>query len=559
MESSENNFALRKLSALVDFSNLINSSLDINFTLNNLLLTCFGKFHTTRGAVFLLNESEQLIYSVSKGIPQEILQKYTKEFSADYKNDKSFFEFLASAGLILEQELVSSNGIKGILFLGNRLLSKDYDEDDINFLKTLSIIGATAIDNSLFVEKLKTVNRELDSKVNQLSSLFDLSKEFGSILDEGKVAKLLMFSLIGQLLVSKFAVITLDNGKPRILETKFEEDILNKALETCPSCEVTQPIMKKDLISKNPLFYDLGVELVVPMQIQNVTKGLILLGKRNTRQEYSASDIEFVYSVGSIAIISIENAHLFQEALEKQKLEKDLEIAKNIQKNLLPREIPILNDFEIAAFNQTARQVGGDYYDIVKLDENRTLIAIGDVSGKGVQAALLMANLQAFLKSICKQNIPLDQASNLINDLVSENTSGGSFITFFWGILDGKTKELSYVNAGHNPPLLVRKGKIIKLKKGGMILGVMETMIPYSMEKVKLEAGDAIITFTDGITEAMDLNDTEYSDERIEELSIKLAERSAGQILDEIILDVRKHTFGAVQSDDITSLIIKVL
>jgi len=293
------------------------------------------------------------------------------------------------------------------------------------------------------------------------------------------------------------------------------------------------------------------------MQIKGETKGLILLGERRSGLKYSETDIEFISSVGSLALISIENANLFQEAIEKQKLEKDLELARNIQQNLLPSKIPIMKNFEIANINKSAKQVGGDYYDLIKLDEDKLLFAIADVSGKGVQAALLMANLQAFLQAVVKQNFPLAEATNLINDLVSGNTTMGSFITFFWGIIDDSNNELTFVNAGHNPPLLVRNGEITKLKKGGMILGVMETVIPYESETVKLQKDDLLILFTDGITEAMNKKLEEYTDERLEELVKKLEPISAQSTLEKIISDVNIFTGGAEQSDDITCLVIK--
>ena len=156
-------------------------------------------------------------------------------------------------------------------------------------------------------------------------------------------------------------------------------------------------------------------------------------------------------------------------------------------KILLPTKIPQFDNFEISASNNTARMVGGDFYDVSTLENGNTIIAIADVSGKGIQASLLMANLQAFLKSIYKLNYPLQEASNILNDLVSENTTDGSFITFFWGVINKSTNEFTYVNMGHNPPLLVREGKIIHLKKGGMIIGVMKTIVPYEYETIKLE------------------------------------------------------------------------
>ncbi|MCB0753478.1 MAG: SpoIIE family protein phosphatase, partial [Ignavibacteriae bacterium] len=304
--------------------------------------------------------------------------------------------------------------------------------------------------------------------------------------------------------------------------------------------------------------YELGVKVIVPMVIKGKTKGSILLGKRITNSSYSQSDLEYLSSVANLAIISIENSRLFKQAVEKQIIEKDLEIARSIQKNLLPRKLPTSEKYEISAINRTAKMVGGDFYDVVQLTKTKTLIAIADVSGKGIQASLLMANLQAFLKSIYKQNYNLEEASNFLNDLVSENTTNGSFITFFWGVYDSESNEFSYVNMGHNPPLLVNEKGITKLKKGGMILGVMKTIIPYEGETVKLQKDDLILLFTDGITEAMNNDNDEYSDERLEKLVTKNYKSDSKIILENILDDVTKHTAGSVQSDDITCLVLKI-
>ncbi len=558
MPSKNHNSTLQSFSALVDFSNLINSSLDINFTLNNLLLTCLGKFQTSRGAISLINEDNLLEVKICKGILPNNLSELNFISPKNLEENEIFNSVLKSNKLVIYHELVSTGGTIGFIFLGERLDKTQYSFDDKQFLKTLVNLGSTAIENSLSVERLRIANRDLDSKVNQLSSLFDLSKEFSGILKIEMVGKLLVFSIIGQLMVSKFAVLICNNDKINILETKFPSDELNKIIKSCSILKQNNAIPEEEIEKNLPEFFALGVRLIIPMQIKGETKGLIILGKRNNNIAYTKSDVEFISSIGSLAIISIENALLFEETLEKQKMEKELETARSIQQNLLPSTLPQMDNFEIAAYTKTARQVGGDYYDVMRLDMGKILFAIGDVSGKGVQAALLMANLQAFLRSIWKQNNQLDQASNLINDLVSENTTMGSFITFFWGILNDVDKELVYVNAGHNPPLLLRNGKIIRLKKGGMILGVMETIVPYESEKISFESGDLLVMFTDGVTEAMNTKGEVFSDERLETLVLRLTENNPSEIIESIREAVDEFTMGADQSDDITALIIKV-
>lgn len=557
MHLQNKNSALKNLSALVDFSNLINSSLDLNFTLNNILFTCFAKLQVTKGIVLFV-ENNKLNIKSSKGFVKHQLDDFPDISADNFETETKFKTFLKQHHLQYYVKIQTASRFIGLVILGEKLDKSSYLEEDKEFLTTLINIGSTAIENSLAVEKLKNINKTLDSKVNQLSSLFDLSKEFSGILEEERVSKLLVFSVIAQMLVSKFAVITCENNKPKVLESRIPVDELEKVLGDCLLISETEPLDEIKIKDKYSKLWNLGIVLAIPMLIKGETKGLILLGKRLNNLDYTKSDIEYVSSVGGLAIISIENSRLFKEAIEKQKMEKDLEIAKNIQQNLLPSSIPKLKELEISAFNKTARQVGGDYYDLIELNDNELLLAIADVSGKGVQAALLMANLQAFLKSIVKQNIPLMDASNLINDLVSENTTNGSFITFFWGKINLDTKILEYVNAGHNPPLLLRNGEIVKFKKGGMILGVMNTVIPYESEKVSLKTGDVIVLFTDGITEAMNIKNEEYGDERLEKLSLQKTDASSEEILNAIIDDIHEHTWDAEQSDDITCLVLKV-
>lgn len=548
----------RNLSSLVDFSRVINSSLDLNFIVNNVLLTCLGKFLTTKGFI-ALNENGKLILKSSKGIPEEIIPEFPEiDIKPDCDFDTDLKNFMSLANLKVTARINSSNECIGIVSLGEKLNKLDYSEDDTEFLQTILNISATAIQNSIVINELKFVNRALDSRVQRLNSLFELSKEFGLFNESSKVTRLLVYSLMGQFLVSKYALIKFDEQKIQLLESKFHNHNLIEQIKNIDYKNITSALTEEVIKRNFPELLNLDINLIVPMQLQGKTKGLILLGKRMNQQEFTEDDIEFVYSVGSLAIISLENKRLFQEALEKYKLEEELDFARDIQKNLLPKEIPVLNKFDLAALNISSRQVGGDYYDIIKLDEENYCIAIADVSGKGIPASLLMANIQAFLRVICKQGMNLEEATALINDLLYENTSDGRFITFCWGILDQQNNSIKYVNAGHNPPLLIRDGKIIKLTKGGIILGVLKTFLPYQSEEILLQKDDVIIFFTDGISEAMNLNGEEFSDARLEQLAIESSAMNAKEILNRIRIEVVDFASGTVQSDDLTMIVVKV-
>lgn len=548
----------RNLGALVEFSKIINSSLDINFILNNLLYTCLGKFQATKGFVALM-ENDNLVLRSSKGFSNELELTFPQNLNIDEEYDYSVFSrFVASLDIPVCEKISSSGKTIGIVCLGKRLSKTDFLEDDIDFLHTILNIVSTAIENSMAIDELKRVNRNLDTRINRLNSLFELSKEFGLLDEESRVSKLLTYSIIGQFLVSNYAVVYCDKGKLKILESKIDKNNLLNSLSCIDIQKVEDAIQPEEIEKSYPSLMELNIVLAVPMQIQGKTKGLILLGKRINNVDYNSSDIEFIFSIGSLAIISLENKRLFKEAIEKQKYEEELEIARDIQRNLLPGSFPELKSFEITGINISSKQVGGDYYDIIKLDSNNYCIAIGDVSGKGVPAALLMANLQAFLKTTCKHGMKLDEATTLINDLISENTTDGRFITFFWGIISENDKKMVYVNAGHNPPLLIRNRTIRKLQKGGLLLGVMKTFIPYESEVLELEKDDMILMFTDGVSEAKDRFDNEFSDEKLEALAINNSDKPAAEILKIITEEVHKFASGTHQSDDITMLVLKV-
>lgn len=558
MENTEIVRLKRNLTALVEFSRVVNSNLDMDFTLNNLMLSCMGKFLATK-CIIGLCEGNSLKVKLYKGLSAEAMEHfpvYKKEENIEEVLLKS--EFFKANHLTIAEKIRFSNKDLGILILGERIDKKPYSAEEIEFLRTVINIAATAIQNSLFIYELKKVNRDLDNRISRMNSLFEIGKEFGVLAEESRISKLLVYTLLGHFLVSVYSIVVIEDNKTRVLDSTVPKSKLGDALKAYNLKEFHWVLNGSDLQKLIPELKEFKYEIMVPMRINNETKGIIFLGKRINKEEYGKNDVEFVSSLSGIAITSLENRRLFKEALEKQKMEEELEIAKEIQKNLLPKGLPELKSFELASLSVSSKQVGGDYYDFIKLDSANYCVSIADVSGKGVPASLMMANLQAFLKSICKQGLELDKATSVINDLISENTSDGRFITFFWGILNDNDKTFGYVNAGHNPPILLRKNEITYLSKGGMLLGVMPTMFPYETEKIQLEKDDLIILFTDGITEAKNSSDKEFTDERLESIIKSVSDLSSNKILEEIKKEIREFTEGEMQSDDITLIVIRV-
>ncbi len=251
-----------------------------------------------------------------------------------------------------------------------------------------------------------------------------------------------------------------------------------------------------------------------------------------------------------------------EEAIERERLESDLATARKIQERLLPHEMPLVPGFEIAGTSLPSQQVGGDYFDFLDMGRGQMGIAIADVSGKGIPAALLMANLQASLHAQVLKPGKVAEVASRMNNLLVRSTDAHMFATFFYGILDRNKSSFTSTNAGHNPPLLFRsEGKIEHLEAGGLLLGFLSDQ-QYNQQTVTMEPGDVLVLYTDGITEAVDPSSEKvaenlFGEERLIEVVRTKRAHSAREIQSSIIKAISEHTKKAPQSDDITLVVIK--
>jgi sigma-B regulation protein RsbU (phosphoserine phosphatase) len=247
-----------------------------------------------------------------------------------------------------------------------------------------------------------------------------------------------------------------------------------------------------------------------------------------------------------------------QEAiLHQQEQEREIAEAKAIQEKLLPREIPQMPGYEIASAWQSARLVGGDYFDILPLDENALGICIADVAGKGMPAALLMSNLQAAVRGLASLSVAPDLLCRRLNSLIYRNTASDRFITFFYAQLDGPSRRLAYVNAGHNPPFVVRcDGSHDRLRDGGAVLGVFSSP-DYELGSAQLSPGDRVVLFTDGVTEAANLAGEEFGEARLLRLLQDHRALSADELQAKILAAAGEFS-GGHRQDDATLLVLAV-
>lgn len=558
--------------ALFEFSKVINSTLDARFIYSHILLTIMGKFLTTKGMVLVERADKRFVVEMVKGFSADIIGAEVtiknipaRTFTLAKLNTETYpwVKFFKKHGAKVVLPMFIAAKPIGILAFGARLTKKKIEARELTYLRSLANISATAIEKCRTLDEVQLINRKLDAKVQELNTLFDLSKEYGSLLDADKLIRLLVFSLLGQIGVNRYIICLKEKNDVGVAASKVDGALpqpeLLRTLFKLKATTLVENLATLEVQHARDALAALRLAIVVPMNIQGENKGVMILGEKISRQPFAETEFEFLASLANLAIISLENARLFKEAIEKQRLEDELNIAREIQKGLLPNILPTIAGFDIAAANISSKQVGGDYYDVIPVRDNEYVIAIGDVSGKGTPAALLMANIQASIRALVPLDLPLSELTQRVNDLMCENTGGSKFVTFFWGMIDSSSKRLTYVNAGHNYPLLIRAdGTTQRLDKGGMILGVMKTTIPYEQESVHLRSGDLLVLFTDGVSEAMSRDSVEYGEERMLRVLHDHRHESSQDIIASLHHDIRRHADGADQSDDITMMVVKV-
>ncbi len=283
--------------------------------------------------------------------------------------------------------------------------------------------------------------------------------------------------------------------------------------------------------------------------------GLVDLDSLVTAKPFTEEDLQIITALANVAAAKIENSRLLEESMEKRRLEEDMRVAADIQRSLLPASAPRVEGYEIAGSNYPCNAVGGDYYDFA-LEDGSLLLALGDVSGKGTGAALIMTVLRASVRAHWAEP-EICEAVARINRTVCQNISLGKYVTFFAARLDPATGFLQFVNAGHNPPILVRAdGTVQTLSTGGMVLGLFES-IPYDDEAVELRPGDTLVIYSDGVTETWSPTDIEYGDERLAALVVSGRELSAEDLQRHILQDIERFSACAKATDDRTLIIVK--
>jgi len=563
---SESRFQLR---TLLETSRMLIESQDPDFVLNNLLLITMGKLMVARGMILICDDENQT-YTITRSKGRDVPEEGTSldiNCNPDHlestcislgESEIKFPESWPGADNGLLFNLHTTNHHIGFLYLGPKANKQPLTDIEREFTESLVLISSVAIANSRMFRELRVTNRRLDRKVHDLNTLLELSEDFNLMVDEGEIASTFKFAMLGQMLIRTFIFAIKDGEKINIVSKSGISDAITPQ-ELHSLFQIEENIYRCSQNETIDLLVRENIQLLIGLKFQHEKTAIVGVGPKATQKDFDDSDINFLQSLGNLALLSIQKTRLLKEQLEKRRMEEELNLAKEIQKGLLPNPLPEPEGFDLAATNISSRQVGGDYYDIIQTEDGGYLIGIADVTGKGVPASLLMANLQSMIHALSPLDITLSEATSRINDIIYNNTPSDKFITFFWGKLDAGGTSFRYVNAGHNPPYLLRAedDEPEVLSAGGVILGAVPSMAPYEDDTIDFGSGDLLVMFTDGVTESMNPEQTEeYEEKRLVKCIQKNRDKTSAQIMQAIIEDIKEFS-DDTQYDDITMVVLK--
>lgn len=418
------------------------------------------------------------------------------------------------------------------LVIGNKIDRSEFDNLDTITLQIFIRLLDNAYQAHTARIKEKNLIFSLNHKVLQLNSLVDTGIE---------IAKLENNTLLLELALERAVALT--NASKGVMRIMHGEKVIG-TLRLPNNINVPEVLKSPDKIETRVEYRGFSY--------------IVTLIDKESRQGYTNFDQtdEILLTAFARQVRgAVENKELHKEALENETIKKELSVASSIQKKIIPESLPEIEGYELAGINIPSKEVGGDYYDCRVLENGKVTMVMADVAGKGVPAALLVSTLSASLHAYIELNLPLDQLAVKLNKLIFHSSPPDKFITCFISILDPETGELDIINAGHNPSLHFKtKSQLNHIGAGGVALGMFDMGLPYKSEKRVVEKGERVLMFTDGIPEAMNENEEEYSDERLEKFCIENCFHDANTFVNELVKDVRSFTKDTPQSDDITAL-----
>ena len=574
-----------RLALLYRITQTFNSSLDLNEVLNRVIDEVIAATHAGRGFVMLLGDDGSMEFRAARGIDhrtiddpefqisRSVVQRVAQEgrplLTSNAQND-AWLGGRASVmalGLrsILCVPLQHKGATRGVIYVDNTVQEGIFTERDLALLAAIASSAAVAIENARLF-------REVQDNVRNLRLLNEISTDLTSTLD---LERVLRASL-------QRAQDAFNSAAASILMVEGDELVFRVALGG--SAEQVKPFRvplgqgiagwvvqhAQGVVVNNPQHdprYYKAVEAGTGFLAESLMAAPLIVNGRafgvieviNKPGGYSPGDLALLSTIAASASIALENARLYRIAVEQGRMERELQVAREVQSSLIPNATPTIPGWEFAARWQPARRVAGDFYDFVPIGDRLGLV-IADVSDKGMPAALFMALSRSIVRASVSHVHSLAESIAQANRLICADAANGMFVTLFCAQVEPGSGEVRYVNAGHNPPLVCRagSGECVKLGNSGMALGFFAGA-EFAQHAVYLEPGDFVVLYTDGVTEALNTAEQEFGEERLRRLLLDHRDASAEDIASALGRAVAAFAGEAAPSDDVTFVIAKRL
>lgn len=396
------------------------------------------------------------------------------------------------------------------------------------------------------------VKKELNLKKLELSALLEVTQAINNNLSEYALYKIYHFTLLAQLHINRLTLFVRDEEWE--CKVCFGTHFNFNKLEELPAAVTS--------LTENTYIADLPLddrwkefEIVIPVFQDKKILAFVLIG--NSHAYYTdLAALSFVRTISNIIIVAMQNRKMTRQRLAEEAIRNEIKIAREVQTMLFPKALPNDNEVAVHASYIPHSSIGGDYYDFVEIDKDQFMVCVADVSGKGVPASLLMSNFQAGLRTILRQTNDLVKVVNELNYLIYNNAIAEKFITCFISIYNRRTRELRYVNAGHNAPVLLQEDNSFKLlADGSTMLGIFEELPFISVTSLEMPLKSLLLCYTDGLTEVFNLEEDEFGLENTIEFLKNSRYMSLPKLHEELLNEIKAHNQGHTSfQDDITLL-----
>lgn len=402
------------------------------------------------------------------------------------------------------------------------------------------------IDPSSNVDLLE---RELYLKQLQINRLLEITQAINNNLSSADLFKIYKDILSWEMRIKRFALFTREGdhwecaASTGVNANLLQLDITDSLVKYRRTANIDEP---HHLLLKQ-------FELVVPVYHKSYPIAFAFIGDIDEEANLY-EQVKFITTITNIIAVAIENKRLFKRQLEQERMKRDVELAVQMQNMLIPSSLPDTDAYSFAGVYQPHQGVGGDYYDVLELDDGEVSFCIADISGKGIAAALLMSNFQANLQSLIYRDLAADKFIDQLNQSVLRITKGDKFITFFIAKYNSKTGYFRYVNAGHNPPLLLHKGELQRLDKGCTILGIFDEIPEIEMGELYIEKEALLLLYTDGLTDLRNEKGDSFEEDRVQKFVLRHAAEDPESFNEALMNRVRRYKGQSAFPDDISIL-----